>query len=778
MLNPWISPPAGDLLNDLGEGSTPWRVTDQVRINSTPLDLSGLSREIRVGDLKSSSGGSGRPWAIGDIVNLALSFSTQPDSLELIGGVLPPGVVFNATTFKIQGVIGIFPKTAFNYPVVFRATIDDEIFDRTFFWIMDTSDLEQQWVSPLLQDLGAVDRGSNVIIPLDLVNPDGDPLEFKAIGAASPIAGQEAFQGLPRGLEIDSFGRIVGSPLVTDNPPGVYYFRVYVRDPDDLGDLPRGQGLPSLTSEKLYRITLNQAIAQDSRLSDTVRWITPAGSLGSTYETYPSHFGVEAVPQFETTGSSSEIQSIRYSLAPGSKPLPEGLLLDPGSGLIIGRAPYVINTRVFEFTVDARVVLTNRTTGQVVVSSIGSQRTFSISVRNLFSTNAVSNITVTVPPDIRRKIISWTHSVRPELRRIVGTNTGPNTLTLFGPTNVFRLADPLWGRVKDLKIRLISGLNFLGSETVVAAEPWRVGDRVDQGGVVENIRVGDILPDVDGVSRPIKVADLRTRGSVGSGSGSDFLDRLSDYHHPTTLRVGRVAWARGLSPEGVHVYDVIYLGVTDPKEGAGGFDSLGRETRELRPHSPATPVQRLNIQSGQVNYYPNSIRNFRLDLIQRENRLAGSLPGYGFSGSEGLPFWQFHEQVRGRPATRLGYQAAIEIAYLRPGTAAGVVRALELAGINNDLQGMTIEVDRYLVITNGFTALDFDGPTVQPISPLLPPNLEVVPLPDTNPTPEITTFDGPDSSLSPTISPTTFDTILIEEGKYYKFTPGDQVGNQ
>lgn len=717
MVNPWVSPPAGDLLSQLGESVRPWQISDVapdisgIVRSRRVVDLRRLSnnsiREFRIGDLRVTSQAGIRRWKIGDVADVNLLFNRTLDNLELIGGVLPPGLIFNSVSRRIQGTVGIFPKENLSYPVVFRATIGDDVFDRTFRFLMDPEDLKAQWTSNVFEDLGAVDRGSNVIIPLGLTNPDGDPLVFTPVGADPPFAtpGQEVFRGLPAGLEIDSFGRIVGVPLITNNPPGQYFFRIFIRDPGDQQTNPRGQGEPTRTSEKIYRITLNPTIAQDARLSDTVRWITPAGSLGSTYETYPSHFSVQALPQFRAGATAQNTQRIRYSIAPGGGSLPQGVSLDRDTGLIVGRMPYTTGNRVFNFTVEARVVFVNRTTLVETVSNISSLRSFSITVRDLYVFNAVTNLSINVPPRIRKKIVEWVWGIRPEVRRRVGRNTGPDVLTLFGPENLFRRPDRFWGRraADDLNIRVITGLDF---------------------------------------------------SAVGN-----LTDHLVDYHHPTTLQVGKLGWARGLSPEGVHVYDVVYLGVVDPLREAGGFEG-GRETFQARPSS-GVAIPGRNILANQPNYFPNSVRNFREDLIRTQNRLPGSLPGPGFSGREGLPFWQKHEQVRGQPASRLGYQCVIELAFVLPGRAPAIVRALELAGMNDDLAGMTIDVDRYLVISNGTITTTFDGPSNE-----------------VTPTPLFTTFDGPESITTPTAVETTFDTILVEEGKYYKFPPGDLSRNR
>ena len=112
------------------------------------------------------------------------------------------------------------------------------------------------------------------------------------------------------------------------------------------------------------------------------------------------------------------------------------------------------------------------------------------------------------------------------------------------------------------------------------------------------------------------------------------------------------------------------------------------------------------------------------------------------------------EQELGKPASVLGYQCAFELAYVKAGSGPAIVKALSTAGMNTDLQGTSITVDRYLLLSDGTASTTFDGPEF---------GFE-----------EVTTFDGPENTESPTTSLTTFDTSLQSESKYYKFPPGDK----
>ena len=935
MANPWVSPASGNLLNN------------------------------------------GQPWHHNDTVNITLQFTqdANPTSLVLSGGELPPGLFLNL--YKIQGTIGPLPKDKTSYPVVFRATYATETgtrtYDRSFIFQVDPKDEEQSWSTDTQFNLGSVNRGSNVNIDLHISDPDDDPLVYQVMGVN---AGAGTFSGLPYGLTVDTYGRITGSPTVTDNQPGDYYFRIYARDPDDTLRVPQGEGDPRM-SRQTFKLTVAPEIILDARLSDVVRWNTPEGSLGSTYETYPSHFAVSASPEYQVSGiSSTETQQISYTLTAQSKPLPTGLMLDQLTGLIIGRCPYVTVNTTYEFTVEARVVFVNISTGAVRQSTIASQRTFSISIRSIFGVDSVTKLEINVPAPARTKIAEWIWGNKVEVR----DDYVENTTTYQGDGTTVQFLAPSGKKQDEIKVFIDGQLNtrpydvitsnksdyvvFQTGETetltdlsgwvaegngnwalqpgnatvkqningtptvfysdylaygkklsgtievlpgsgdddfigfVVGFQPgditatqtdfilidWKKADQTGLGvmgfsvskvtggfgpnagdhsktGITELAR-GNTLGDVgwvegqsysfdiefsltnikvwvddvlqvdvngtfadgrfgfynnsqggvqyagvassylappDGVNIVIKRYTNQSDGTetdyltilghdnvyrasddnfgkrkdyrilLASGlnytQDGSFMDKLKDYHHPTKLRIGQLAWAAARSPEGVYLYDMIYLTIQDPMEGAAGFDVQNKEQLLNRYQgsltNKKTAIPQWNLSADDSHYFPNSIRNLRLDMEQQSNRLAwpeqnqpAATRGYGLVGKEGLPLWMVSEQTSGQPSSVLNYVCAIELVCVRPGSGAGIVKTLTQAGMNDDLQGTTIDVDRYLLNSDGFSSTTFDFD------------------PDTG---SITTFDGPDNLTTPTTQLTTFDTVLQSEAKYYKFPPGDKT---
>lgn len=633
---------------------------------------------------------NGSPYIRGDSLTIPFTFDSGRTltGLTQIGGELPPGVGFSITNKRLTGTVAALPKGVSEYPILFRATVDDgnggtHFQDRAFKIKVNPLDEQHGWDTAWLSnlttstsngntvyDLGTVYRGSSVEIQLQILNPDDDFLEFKAAGYIHNSG--TWFEGLPEGLSIDSFGRIVGVPVIADNAPGDYYFRVYAREPSGTEGSPR-------TSELVFRLSLAPEIRLDQTLNDGVRWVTPAGSLGSTHEAYPSHFAVEAVPQYQVGNLTNEYQTIRYRLV-GNRPLPAGAFLDQWTGNITGRMPYVDSDTTYTFKIRARVVFVNRNTGAIRSSATYSDRDFSITVVNIHAASGTANVYVSVPPLERTEIVKWVYGNKAEYHD--SHPQAPSVLTVLGQDVLFRPQDDAWGKVEDLRVLLLGGMR-----TTTPAE---------------------------------------------------FFAELNDYHRPTEVLIGDVRWAKGYDPSGNYVYDMVYLTIDDPMSGAGGFSNGGLESVLPIPHSHAVPE--MNLPANSDRYHPTSLRNMRMDLKSVGTRKAwpggnelAAERGIGLSGKESLPLWMDCEQTPGLPSSRIGYIPAIELAYLKPGQGAQAVKSLVLAGFEQAVSGRVIKIDRYLLISEGFISLTFDVDGT---------DITTFDGPDAaQPTPSFTTFD-------------------------------------
>jgi hypothetical protein len=690
------------------------------------------------GDVINSS--STEPFVRGDSVDILLTFkdsnedAVSPDLIEIIGGSLPAGLFFNSNTRRIQGTIGTIAKGITDYPVVIRATLGDNFHDRTFIFKVNPADLEHFWndaemnlveiYEPVSGDTDAKDdsriynfkpleanrinRGGAVNITLPIVNPDGDPLSYKAVGFKGPArAGSDgqtkvSYAGLPEGLKIDNFGRIFGSPTVTNNQPGHYYFRIYIWEPAQAGahsglkpktrrQLEGGVSRPSpdqaLTipmSSRVFRIELVDEIRLDPALSDAVKWETPAGSLGSTYETFASHFSVRAIPQYEVETTVNEIQTVRYTLSETSAQLPEGLILNPENGLIVGKCPYVVGDRTYTFTVKAQIVFLNLNTGEIRASTVSSERTFSFVVKAIYVSDSVMSFNIAVPPLARLTIAKWVRGNQVEFNatdieegmsyqadgiqklfavppRIAGkaneritayfNDTIANIVfvrkTISGqeyiefssppPKNLNVVVYRYGNQPHNLEATL---LTVLGNDNIFRPSDTYYGKVRPLNIMLAN---GITTPAPD----PVRQAEIIDETGVTPEQALDMVRdekimiSLRDYHHKMVLRFGNLKVAKGYDPSGRYVYDMLYIEVVDPLANAGGFNSFGQD--ELLPKpvyqnklnlpnragntegpniGESTGVPAWNLPQGTDRYHPASINNVRKDLINKANRVA------------------------------------------------------------------------------------------------------------------------------------------------------------
>lgn len=250
------------------------------------------------------------------------------------------------------------------------------------------------------------------------------------------------------------------------------------------------------------------------------------------------------------------------------------------------------------------------------------------------------------------------------------------------------------------------------------------------------------------------------------------VSQLRDYHQPTDVRLGNIKWAKCTDPSGKYVYDVIYYDVVDPMAGAGGFDRDGNEYKvELADSTKPLPrVRSMNLAQGTRQFFPNSLRNMRLDLIESANRVnrVGVLEPYtndpnfvesrGLAGNEGIPMWMTTQQTAGKPATVIGWIPAVVVAYVKPGTAKAAVVALQIAGAEKQMEGRKFTLDRYLITKNTAQQTTFDvGLTYTYVN--------------AQGFTELTTGSACSFDSSPNI---VFDLGSGKSSKYYKFPPGDK----
>lgn len=343
---------------------------------------------------------------------------------------LPPGVSFTVETQNdvayLTGKIQRIPysETPFVYEFLVRAIASNGMIAERYFYIECTYVNEQHYFSPSwlsslfefstlypgVRKLADAYLGNTFYTQIHVINPDKDPLTYKIdfVPGISNSAG--IFNGeLPTGLILNQKGEIEGisDPNV---PDGMYFFRLNVTDTS------------GYTISQDFMIQLSLASDSDSDDSDQIFWITPAGNLGTIFETFPSHVGVEARTQ---TG-----QPVSYSLV-ANVGFPDGIDIDPNTGLIIGLMPFVDATIEYEFTIRA---------------SVGSRfvdRTFSFTIAQLYNSTNTLNVKSIMQGYDRIDIVKWFTSF-PEI---------------LSETRLFRFTDKYFGKSMYPSMYLINGLN-------------------------------------------------------------------------------------------------------------------------------------------------------------------------------------------------------------------------------------------------------------------------------------------------------------------------------
>lgn len=600
-----------------------------------------------------------------------------PDSLiftTTANGVNITGTIYNLSSpsyeFLIRVTLEVYDKTTGE---LIRADVDERYFyfttsinADTFYW--DNDWLDSQMILTIddqtVYYLGSWARGENISIPTSLYNPNNLPIKYsvEATGFTNDLSSQASV--LPVGLRInETYGTIDGSISIS-NEPGYFYFKIQAADGTNLGNPP--------TNSVIFAIQAQSTIDTNTTPNDSIVWVTPSGSLGTTYSTYASHFSVQA--------TNPAGQAIYYSLAPSSAELPGSLSIDSDTGLIIGDCPFVSLTEVYSIRIRA------------TVNANFSDRLFTFTVLPLYINDSFLSIDIQITEQLRQQITSWAWN----------TSAIPDD-------QVFRLIDFNFSRTVDPQILVTKGL--INNSSTFGY--WY--DNPNNQGLPEPEN-GSVLDQPD-----------LTNSSLANWN-SCFLDKLRGYHRPFDLRVGEVSWAPGYDPNGVYVYDIVYLNVYDPQADSIAFSNgveilYSNPTNSLMNNSftsnQDTPHSEFQVpNSTTTREYPVCLQNCRLDLITTTNRITdptyhlqpNSTPGIGINGSEGLPFWMKNSTTSSNP---LGWVAAIPLVYCVAGSGEVISVNLNQLGINDSLAGQTFTVDRYVVSSTTEQYIIWD-PTMNP----------------------------------------------------------------
>lgn len=209
---------------------------------------------------------------------------------------------------------------------------------------------------------------------------------------------------------------------------------------------------------------------------------------------------------------------------------------------------------------------------------------------------------------------------------------------------------------------------------------------------------GDILSS----SRGLNI--LVVGGLSGDLDTMETAIRTSNFAAPVKLALGphKIAYAK---INGVTIYEVLYREIVDPLSRAGGYvvaSGVPTETPVLYPQSPIASPQYL---------YPSSISNIRNDFV---NKIGFPTKNINISknlsltaGAESLPFWMTCPQTGNDISTAIGYIPSVAIAYLSPMSGQSVLDRISLRTTDD-----TRPTDQSDPIKNGHE-VDFDQYSIE-----------------------------------------------------------------
>jgi len=322
---------------------------------------------------------------------------------------------------------------------------------------------------------------------------------------------------------------------------------------------------------------------------------------------------------------------MQYYLQSGE--LPQGLKLN-SDGLIVGRASFEVtsfdggktsfdkNVReigvlIGETTVDRRYNFTVRASD--AAGELVSTRSFYITV-NPATFEPYESLYLRAQPGLADK----------EVISLIFRNTDT-----IQNQDLYRNSDPYFGRAKDLRMLLMSGIK--------------------------------------------------------ASTATEYMAAMSSNHYRKVLKLGSYNWARATDDNGSTLYEIVYIDLRDDllEDGVRGVpSSIDLSNKINRNISTDTTSISVNDQyttldgHGDRVVYPNSLLNMRAVIRERLT----------LDVREPLPRWMTSRQDNGKI---LGWIPVVPVAYVKPGAGDKVVFNLSrLSGI--DIKNVSFDVDRYI----------------------------------------------------------------------------------
>lgn len=372
----------------------------------------------------------------------------------------------------------------------------------------------------------------------------------------------------------------------------------------------------------------NMTIVND--LKYVVQWVT-ARDLGSIESGTPSEKYVLATNPIG--------RNLQYSLVfddDVNTSLPQGLKLNP-DGLIVGRPSFELTSFDAGSTTFDRDV---RDLG-FITEELTMDRSFTFKVKATDSSGELLSyrtFTLKVEPS----------SYQPYETLYLKSQSGiedRNTLLqllddtdLIPAVSLYRQSDPYFGKARDLRLMLLSGIT--------------------------------------------------------ASSADEYVTAMATNHYRKLLRFGDYKTARALNDDGSVAYEVVYIEVIDDlsfddKTAPPSINLSGKITKDTLVDTLKVSMDNELLTmdgSGDKIIYPNSLLNMRRILTSK----------LGLTLKEPLPRWMTSKQLDGRI---LGWTPSAVIAYLKPGESNKVVFNLNRQS-NVDLKLISFDLDRYILDNN------------------------------------------------------------------------------
>jgi hypothetical protein len=304
---------------------------------------------------------------------------------------------------------------------------------------------------------------------------------------------------------------------------------------------------------------------------------------------------------FGINATTSTGTSLSYSIAASSTALPTTLTLNSTNGNIQGLTPYITQNQTYSVTVTA------------TAGSQTSDRQFTFKVLTQFANSSVlsASIYIEEPARLTTELNIWNTSY-------------------YEDSIIFRpLGDIYFGRILRPKIAIGSQSTTASDITLLQAQILAFMNQYSY--------INSTFYDV---------ADQTTITLQNIG---------------LSLRLGTIGYTAVYNPDGVYIYDVVYINVVDDNTNASGF-----------VNGIATPVYQTT-SSGAVQVYPCSLNNIRSSWLVFAN--PSDIP------DAGLPLSQ-------RGISGSGWQPVIEIIYVQVGEGVAVVEEMNSNGFATSILGL------------------------------------------------------------------------------------------